>query len=170
MHKQLVRRLVDDGINDDNPSVADEVCTERLASELREWFVPFRAGFADWRQVIDELVAEGDTVVARCRSGGTNSGEWLGVPATGRSMEVDEVCSSPSSRAVSIGCGASRTLGRGSYSWELQLKRSRPLERTKDRKISQVLFCASTAWNPPSRSVAFRSPSRCRLAAARLEA
>jgi predicted ester cyclase len=91
MNKQLVRRLVDDGINADNPSVVDEVCTERLASELREWFAPFRAGFPDWRQEIDELVAEGDTVVARCRCRGTNSGEWLGLPATGRSMEVDEV-------------------------------------------------------------------------------
>jgi predicted ester cyclase len=91
MNKQLVRRLVDDGINADNPGVVDEVCTERLASELREWFAPFRAGFPDWRQEIDELVAEGDTVVARCRCRGTNSGEWLGVPATGRSMEVAEV-------------------------------------------------------------------------------
>jgi predicted ester cyclase len=91
MHKQLVRRLVDDAINGDNPSVLDDVCTERLATELREWFAPFRAGFPDWRQEIDELVAEGDTVVARCRCRGTNSGEWLGMAATGRSMEVDEV-------------------------------------------------------------------------------
>jgi hypothetical protein len=42
--------------------------SERLATELREWFAPFRAGFPDWRQEIDELVAEGDTVVARCRN------------------------------------------------------------------------------------------------------
>lgn len=90
-HKQLVRRLVDDAINGENTSVLDEVCTARFAAELREWFAPFRAGFPDWRQEIDELVAEGETVVARCRCRGTNTGEWLGVPATGRSMEVDEV-------------------------------------------------------------------------------
>ena len=90
-NKQLVRRLVDDAINGDRASVLDQVCTRRLAAELREWFTPFRVGFPDWRQEIDELVAEGDTVVIRCRCRGTNSGDWLGVPATGRSMEVDEV-------------------------------------------------------------------------------
>ena len=45
----------------------------------------------DWRQEIVELVAEGDTVVARCRCMGTNLGSWLGLPATGRAMQVDEV-------------------------------------------------------------------------------
>ena len=90
-HKQLVRRLVGDAINGENASVLDQVCTSRFAAELREWFAPFQAGFPDWRQKIDELVAEGETVVVRCRCGGTNSGEWLGVPATGRTMEVDEV-------------------------------------------------------------------------------
>jgi predicted ester cyclase len=89
--KELVRRLVGEAINDDNAAVLDEVCTERLATELRRWFAPFRAGFPDWRQEIVELVAEGDTVVARCRCRGTNLGEWLGVAPTGRSMEVDEV-------------------------------------------------------------------------------
>jgi predicted ester cyclase len=91
LHKQLVRRLVDDAINNDNTSVLDELCTRHFAAELREWFAPFRVGFPDWRQEIKELLAEGDTVVARCRCRGTNLGEWLGVPATGRSMEVDEV-------------------------------------------------------------------------------
>lgn len=90
-HKQLVRHLVEGAINSENTSVLDEVCTPRFAAELREWFAPFRVGFPDWRQEIDELLAEGETVVARCRCRGTNSGEWLGVPATGRSMEVNEV-------------------------------------------------------------------------------
>lgn len=90
-NKELVRRLVNEGINDDHVTALDEVCTEALATELRRWFTPFRAGFPDWRQDIIELVAEAATVVARCRCRGTNLGEWLGVPATGRSMEVDEV-------------------------------------------------------------------------------
>lgn len=89
--KELVRRLVEEAINDDNATALDEVCTGPLASELQQWFTPFRAAFPDWRQEIVELVAEADTVVARCRCRGTNLGEWLGVPPTGRSMEVDEV-------------------------------------------------------------------------------
>jgi steroid delta-isomerase-like uncharacterized protein len=88
---ELVRRLVAEAIDDDRPAVLDEICTERLANELREWFAPFRAGFPDWRQEILDLVAESGTVVARCICRGTNLGSWLGVPATGRSMRVDEV-------------------------------------------------------------------------------
>ena len=45
MHKQLVRRLMDDAINGDNTSVLDQVCTRRFAAKLREWFAPFRDGF-----------------------------------------------------------------------------------------------------------------------------
>jgi predicted ester cyclase len=90
-NKELVRRLVDQAINNDDPAALDEVCTKRLANELRQWFAPFRAGFPDWRQEVVELLAEGHTVVARCRCRGTNLGEWLGIGATGRSMVVDEV-------------------------------------------------------------------------------
>lgn len=90
-NKELVHRLVDDAINADNLAALDEICTEQFAGELRGWFTPFRTGFPDWRQEIVDLVAEGSMVVARCRCRGTNLGEWLGVPATGRSMQVDEV-------------------------------------------------------------------------------
>lgn len=90
-NKELVRRLVKGAINDDNLAVLEEICTEPLAAELRRWFAPFRGAFPDWRQEIVELVAEADTVVARCRCTGTNLGEWLGVHATGRRMQVEEV-------------------------------------------------------------------------------
>jgi steroid delta-isomerase-like uncharacterized protein len=90
-NKELVRRLVEDAMNDDNVGVLDQICTEELATVLRGWFAPFRAAFPDWRQDIVELVAEGQTVVARCQCRGTNLGDWLGVPATGRTMQVDEV-------------------------------------------------------------------------------
>lgn len=89
--KELVRRLVAEVINDDRLTVLDEICTGGLANELRGWFAPFRAGFPDWRQEIVDLVAETGTVVARCICEGTNLGSWLGVPATGRTMRVDEV-------------------------------------------------------------------------------
>lgn len=90
-NKDLVRRLVDEAINEQNMAVLDATCTARLGSELREWFAPFRAGFPDWRQEIVELVAEAGTVVARCRCEGTNLGAWRGGPPTGRRMQVDEV-------------------------------------------------------------------------------
>jgi steroid delta-isomerase-like uncharacterized protein len=46
-----------------------------------------RTGFPDLHARIDDLVAEGDRVAARLTFRGTHQGEFLGVPATGRTVE-----------------------------------------------------------------------------------
>jgi steroid delta-isomerase-like uncharacterized protein len=46
-----------------------------------------RTGFPDLHARIDDLVAEGDRVAARLTFRGTHQGEFLGVPATGRTIE-----------------------------------------------------------------------------------
>jgi predicted ester cyclase len=46
-----------------------------------------RLGFPDLHARIDELVAEGDRVAVRLTFRGTHQGEFLGVPATGRTVE-----------------------------------------------------------------------------------
>lgn len=89
--KALVKRLVDDAMNGNRPGVLDDIATPALARSLRRAFDEFRTAFPDWHQEIIELVAEGDTVVARFRCTGTHQGSWQGLPATGRTMRVDEV-------------------------------------------------------------------------------
>ena len=89
--KQLVRRLVDDVMNSGAVDVLDELCDPRLAPKLRTAFEQFRAAFPDWHQEIVELVHEGSTVVVRFRCTGTHRGSWQGLPATGRTMRIDEV-------------------------------------------------------------------------------
>jgi len=42
------------------------------------------AGFPDYQTVIDELIAEGDKVVARITMKGTNTGSFMGIPPTGK--------------------------------------------------------------------------------------
>ena len=44
------------------------------------WIAPFRVSFSDPELEIVQLVAEGDTVVARFVCSGTHSGVWLGHP------------------------------------------------------------------------------------------
>ena len=44
----------------------------------------FRAAFPDLRMTIDLMVAEGDMVVMRWTSEGTNTGSWGNTPATGK--------------------------------------------------------------------------------------
>ena len=41
-------------------------------------------GFPDYQTIIDDLVAEGDKVAARITMSGTNTGSFMGMPATGK--------------------------------------------------------------------------------------
>jgi predicted ester cyclase len=91
-NKELVRRLIDEVMNQGRLAVTDELYTPRMAAAARRWVAPFRASFPDFSMDIVELVAEGDTVVGRFRCSGTHLGTWLGHQPTGRRFEnVDEV-------------------------------------------------------------------------------
>ena len=89
-NKAMVRRLME-AINEGNLDVVDELFVPKVARPMKRSFIAFRSAFPDWRMEIEELIAEGNTVVGRFRCSGTNQGEFKGVPPTGRRMEVDEV-------------------------------------------------------------------------------
>lgn len=55
---------------------------------LRAFFVDLFAAFPDYQMSVDDLIAEGDKVVARVRSSATHSGPFLGNAPTGRRFEV----------------------------------------------------------------------------------
>jgi len=42
------------------------------------------AGFPDYQTMIEDLIAEGDKVAARIKMMGTHTGEFMGIPATGK--------------------------------------------------------------------------------------
>lgn len=48
----------------------------------------YRAAFPDLRMEPQDVLASGDKVVARARATGTNQGEFMGMPATGKSVDV----------------------------------------------------------------------------------
>ncbi|HEU4540931.1 MAG TPA: ester cyclase [Jiangellaceae bacterium] len=85
--KQVVRRLIEEVMNRAELDVLDDLYTPRLAAAARRWIEPFLASFSDVQMRIVELVAEGETVVARFSCSGTHTGTWLGHPATGRRFE-----------------------------------------------------------------------------------
>jgi predicted ester cyclase len=90
-NKAIVARLVDEVMNARDLDLLDELATPELALKLRTAFTEFLRAFPDWRQEVVELVAEGDTVVARFRCHGTQTGDWQGLAASGRRMQIDEV-------------------------------------------------------------------------------
>jgi steroid delta-isomerase-like uncharacterized protein len=49
------------------------------------------AAFPDMRMEVQDIVASGDKVVARVRYTGTNRGEFMGAPASGKSVDVQLV-------------------------------------------------------------------------------
>jgi predicted ester cyclase len=90
--KALVRRLVEEVMNEGRVDVLPEIYTDRLATAARKWIEPFLASFADVEMRIVEIVAEGDRIVGRFTCSGTHVGPWLGHPATGRRFhDVPEV-------------------------------------------------------------------------------
>jgi hypothetical protein len=93
-NKQLVRRLVEEVVNERNAEPLDELAGKEFAGLARRWISPFRGSFPDFRMEIVELVAEDDTDVAHLKCSGTHTGEWLGVAPTGRRFEgIDEIYS-----------------------------------------------------------------------------
>ena len=61
------------------------------AEALREVFGRLHQAFPDLHVTIEDLIAEGDRVVARNTVTGTHQGEYLGVPPTGKSIRYDEI-------------------------------------------------------------------------------
>jgi steroid delta-isomerase-like uncharacterized protein len=102
-NKAVARRFLEEVINQNRMDRADDLVVEdfveldplpgqRQGREgLKEVLGMMRAAFPDMHWVAEEMVAEGDTVVTRFTWTGTHRGEFLGVPATGRSVVVKRV-------------------------------------------------------------------------------
>ena len=54
-----------------------------------QFFRMYRAAFPDLRFEPEDYIASGDKVVVRVRATGTNSGDFMGMPATGKRMSID---------------------------------------------------------------------------------
>jgi steroid delta-isomerase-like uncharacterized protein len=93
-------------VNGNAPERIEEFCTEDFVEHeefpgipnnrdgVRQFFEMMRAAFPDLHMTPESVVEEGDRVVARFRMTGTHQGEFMGVPATGRHVDVsgyDEV-------------------------------------------------------------------------------
>lgn len=58
---------------------------------VRQFFTMYIAAFPDLRMEAEDVIASGDKVVARVRCTGTNTGDFMGMPATGKSVDVEAV-------------------------------------------------------------------------------
>lgn len=76
---------------------ADAVISTALPLEatgaqlLKEVFAMLLQAYPDLRIVVEDMIAEGDKVVARNTVTGTHRGSYMGIPPTGESVTYDEV-------------------------------------------------------------------------------
>ena len=98
----LVRRLIEEGFNEANLAVADELISPEMvehqnfgpghapgAEGVKAVIASLRRAFSDFRLAIDDLAVDGDTVWLRMTATGTNDGAFMGHPPTGRAMRTD---------------------------------------------------------------------------------
>jgi steroid delta-isomerase-like uncharacterized protein len=55
---------------------------------VKQLFGMYRAAFPDLRMEAQDVLVSGDKVVARVRGTGTHQGEFMGMPATGKTVDV----------------------------------------------------------------------------------
>jgi predicted ester cyclase len=70
-----------------NLDAAEELFVLEQAEAARQEAADFRRGFPDVVSIIEDLIAEGDRVVARWRARATHRGEYVDVPPTGKEVE-----------------------------------------------------------------------------------
>jgi predicted ester cyclase len=87
-NKNLVRREQEELLNHTgNLAAAAELFASDRVEAAKQEAANVRRGFPDLESTIEDLIAEGDKVVAHWRSRATHQGEYRGIPPTGK--EVD---------------------------------------------------------------------------------
>jgi steroid delta-isomerase-like uncharacterized protein len=102
-NKAIMQRFYDEVVNAGNIDLIDELLSDDFVEHeefpglgadresVKKFFVMFRGAFPDVRFTTEQMLAEGDLVAAHARVRGTHQGEFMGVPATGRSIDVQAV-------------------------------------------------------------------------------
>lgn len=98
----IVRRLIEEGFNEGNLDVADELISPNSvehqnfgpnhasgAEGVKAVIASLRRAFPDFHLAIDDLAVDGDTVWLRMTGTGTNDGSFMGHSPTGRTMRTD---------------------------------------------------------------------------------
>jgi steroid delta-isomerase-like uncharacterized protein len=78
--------LITEDRPDHDPNLPPEMTQGREG--FKRFAAAFRAGFPDARFSSDLLVADGDLVVSYNTISGTHTGEFMGMPATGKRFEI----------------------------------------------------------------------------------
>lgn len=104
VNKEVMRKIADQVFNRGNIAAIDECYADDYYDNslgraqlfgiapdregLKKMIASVRAGLSDMTAEIELMAAEGDLVAIRTRGTGTHTGMFMGVPATGKKVEI----------------------------------------------------------------------------------
>jgi len=81
--------LVDELFDPDFTSVTPQGTLDR--DGFKQYVADWREGFPDIRCEVGDLIEEGNRIAWSVRATGTHTGEFMGIPATGRTVDFDSL-------------------------------------------------------------------------------
>jgi len=100
-NKAAMRRIYEEVFSRGDLAVVDELIADDFIEheELPPGIPPgkeapraqvtmMRVAFPDFHARVEELLEDGDKVIARARFSGTHQGEFMGIPATGKRFDI----------------------------------------------------------------------------------
>ena len=102
-NKAIATRFLEEVINRGNLSVIDELSATNFVDHsappgvpptidgIKSFVTMFRAAFPDLHYTLEDSIAEGDLVVQRTTAHGTMKGDFMGMPASGKSATWSEI-------------------------------------------------------------------------------
>lgn len=102
-NKALMRRMYDEVVNGGNIDLIDELVAPDVVEHeefpglasgregVKQFFTMMRGAFPDLRMDVEDMIAEGDKVAARVTMSGTQQGEFMGVPPSGKKVSVTSI-------------------------------------------------------------------------------
>jgi steroid delta-isomerase-like uncharacterized protein len=99
-YKALARRWFSEVMSEDKREVIDELCAPDFVDHnpfpgtsgdlagLKDFVAQIREAFPDLQMTADDLIMEGDRLAVRSTMRGTHEGDFMGIAATGKKIEV----------------------------------------------------------------------------------
>jgi steroid delta-isomerase-like uncharacterized protein len=101
-NKAISRQIVEEAFNKGNVDVLDEIVSQDIVFHdpgappnmapgregLKQMVLGYRIAYPDIKVTIEDEIVEGDKVVTRWSARGTNEGEMMGMPPTGKETQV----------------------------------------------------------------------------------
>jgi steroid delta-isomerase-like uncharacterized protein len=100
-NKAIIRRYIDRVLGEQQHDLAEEFLAENIELHgsglapglevVKQWLTMFVAAFPDGHYTVEDVIAEGDRVVARTTFNGTHKAELQDIPATGKAVSMPSI-------------------------------------------------------------------------------